>query len=171
MLWVYGYSLSTRLLSEGHHVIGIDNINNYYSVQLKARLARVVATSENNSSSFVFGELDISDMSSLFRFLETHLVTAKKNTDLYFVNLAAQAGVRYSITNPDAYIESNIVGFSNVIQAAKVFDVNHFLYASSSSVSGVLIITKRRVIVRYALEFICCHGGQMNSLLIRTQSI
>ena len=115
----------------------IDNINNYYSVQLKrTRLARLVAISENNSSSFVFGELDISDKSSLFSFLESHLVTAKKNTDLYFVNLAAQAGVRYSITNPDAYIESNIVGFSNVIQAAKVFDVNHFLYASSSSVYG-----------------------------------
>ena len=75
-------------------------------------------------------------ISKLSSFVDTHLSGLNHGVDIFFVNLAAQAGVRYSIENPSAYIHSNLVGFSNIIEVAKHFSVKHFLYASSSSVYG-----------------------------------
>ena len=117
--------VSLRLLERGDQVIGLDNLNDYYDVSLKqARLARLQA--HNN---FSFHKLDIADrdgMAALF-------ATAKPQR---VIHLAAQAGVRYSITNPHAYIESNILGFTNVLEGCRHNGIEHLVYASSSSVYG-----------------------------------
>lgn len=120
-----GYYLSERLLSLGCKVIGIDNVNDYYDVNLKLdRLKRL----EHNEN-FIFIKGDISDkelITNLFEQYHPNIV----------VNLAAQAGVRYSIENPDVYIQSNIIGFYNILEACRHYPVDHLLYASSSSVYG-----------------------------------
>lgn len=117
--------VSLRLLERGDQVIGLDNLNDYYDVSLKqARLARLQA--HNN---FSFHKLAIADrdgMAALF-------ATAKPQR---VIHLAAQAGVRYSITNPHAYIESNILGFTNVLEGCRHNGIEHLVYASSSSVYG-----------------------------------
>jgi UDP-glucuronate 4-epimerase len=114
-----------RLLERGDEVIGIDNLNDYYDVNLKlARLERL-----QNYPNFRFIKLDIADrqvMADLF---------AKESLQRV-VHLAAQAGVRYSITNPNAYIDSNIVGFMNILEGCRHNGVEHLVYASSSSVYG-----------------------------------
>lgn len=123
-----GAALAKRLLEEfdGVEVIGVDNLSPYYDVRLKhQRLAGL----QGYSSRFVFFEQNIADklaLESIFNSYKIDLV----------VNLAAQAGVRYSITNPDAYIESNIIGFYNILEACRNHDVEHLVYASSSSVYG-----------------------------------
>jgi len=122
-----GSALTIRLLSEGHKVLGIDNHNNYYDISLKeARLSR-----NRQFDEFTYSPIDISN--------------ANQITDIFFdfkpncvVNLAAQAGVRYSMENPSAYISSNIVGFANVLEACRINKVEHLVYASSSSVYGAL---------------------------------
>ena len=126
-----GYFLSKRLLEMQCTVVGIDNMNDYYDVSLKrARLALL-----RNEPGFTFYEIDIADKAALDELF------AEKQFDIV-VNLAAQAGVRYSITNPDAYINSNIIGFFNVLEACRhSYDngargVEHLVYASSSSVYG-----------------------------------
>lgn len=120
-----GSFLSKRLLEQGCTVIGIDNINNYYDVNLKyERLEKI--KSFNN---FTFIKADISDKDKILEVFNEY----KPNI---VVNLAAQAGVRYSIENPDAYIESNIVGFFNILEACRNNPVDHLIYASSSSVYG-----------------------------------
>ena len=120
-----GSALALRLLERGDEVIGIDNINDYYDINLKlARLENL-----NVFKSFKFLKLDISERSeieSLFAREKFHKV----------MHLAAQAGVRYSITNPHAYINSNIVGFVNILEGCRYHDVKHLVYASSSSVYG-----------------------------------
>jgi UDP-glucuronate 4-epimerase len=120
-----GSRLATRLLDRGDAVFGIDNLNDYYDVALKkARLERL-ATREK----FSFEQLDIADrtgMESLFR---------RKKFDAV-MNLAAQAGVRYSLENPHLYIESNIMGFCNILEGCRHSGVRHLVYASSSSVYG-----------------------------------
>lgn len=120
-----GSFLSKELMEQGHTVIGIDNLNDYYDVQLKYdRLEKI-----NKYDNFTFIELDISDkekVEALFSEYKPEVV----------VNLAAQAGVRYSIENPDAYIQSNITGFYNILEACRNYPVEHLLYASSSSVYG-----------------------------------
>ena len=120
-----GYFLSKRLLVQGCRVIGIDNINNYYDVDLKyARLELL-----NPFEQFTFIKGDISDKDAImnvFEEFEPNIV----------VHLAAQAGVRYSIDNPDIYIQSNIIGFFNIIEACRYNQVEHLIYASSSSVYG-----------------------------------
>ena len=135
-----GFHLTSRLLREGHEVVGVDNLNSYYSPTLKlARLAElgVVTTlgkigemvESQSHTSFRFVEADISDrefMPALFRSESFDTV----------VNLAAQAGVRYSIENPFAYIESNIVGFLNILECCRHNQIKHLVYASSSSVYG-----------------------------------
>lgn len=123
-----GAALAKRLLEEfdGVEVIGVDNLSPYYDVRLKhQRLAGL----QGYSSRFVFFEQNIADklaLESIFNSYKIDLV----------VNLAAQAGVRYSITNPDAYIESNIIGFYNILEACRNHNVEHLVYASSSSVYG-----------------------------------
>ena len=120
-----GAGLSLRLLERGDRVTGIDNLNDYYDVSLKeARLARLTP-----SQQFEFIKVDISDqgeMQSLF----------SKNRFDAVVNLAAQAGVRYSIENPAAYIDANLVGFGHILEGCRHSGVGHLVYASSSSVYG-----------------------------------
>ena len=120
-----GASLSLRLLERGDTVTGIDNLNDYYDVSLKeARLARLTP-----SQQFEFIKADISDqgeMQSLF----------SENRFDAVVNLAAQAGVRYSIENPTAYIDANLVGFGHILEGCRRSGVGHLVYASSSSVYG-----------------------------------
>lgn len=120
-----GYYVSKRLVEQGCKVIGIDNLNDYYDVELKeTRLAllRPFAT-------FTFIKGDISDKALIEEVFSTH------KPDIV-VNLAAQAGVRYSIDNPDAYIQSNVIGFFTVLEACRHYPVEHLIYASSSSVYG-----------------------------------
>lgn len=120
-----GAAVTLRLLSLGHHVIGIDNLNDYYDPTLKqARLARI-----NPHPAFSFQRLDISDragMNELFCNNEFDLV----------IHLAAQAGVRYSIDNPMTYIDSNIVGMMTILEGCRHSGVKHLVYATSSSVYG-----------------------------------
>lgn len=121
-----GYSLSRRLLDEGHTVVAIDNLNDYYSVDLKkARLAQL-----DGRKGFRFVQLDLADDNGM-----DTLFAAEKFT--HVVNLAAQAGVRYSIKNPRSYIQSNLVGFGNVLEGCRHNGVAHLVYASSSSVYGL----------------------------------
>ncbi|MFV0939606.1 SDR family NAD(P)-dependent oxidoreductase [Bacillus thuringiensis] len=120
-----GYFLSKRLLEQGCRVIGVDNINDYYDVNLKyARLEQLKPYSK-----FTFIKGDISDKDMITQVFEEY----KPNI---VVNLAAQAGVRYSIENPDVYIQSNIIGFYNILEACRHYPVDHLVYASSSSVYG-----------------------------------
>lgn len=120
-----GYYLSKSLLEDGCRVVGIDNLNDYYDVRLKeARLAELTVY-----DNFAFIKGDIADKALLFELFE------KEHFDIV-VNLAAQAGVRYSITNPDVYIESNLIGFYNILEACRAHPVEHLVYASSSSVYG-----------------------------------
>ncbi|MGN4425591.1 GDP-mannose 4,6-dehydratase [Bacillus cereus group sp. MYBK30-1] len=120
-----GYFLSKRLLEQGCRVIGIDNINDYYDVNLKYARLEQLKPYEN----FTFIKGDISDKGIITKLFEEY----KPNI---VVNLAAQAGVRYSIENPDVYIQSNIIGFYNILEACRHYPVDHLVYASSSSVYG-----------------------------------
>lgn len=120
-----GFYLSKRLLEEGCKVIGIDNMNDYYDVNLK--YARLEKLKPFENFSFILG--DISDKAMIMKVFNDE----KPNI---VVNLAAQAGVRYSIENPDAYIQSNIIGFFNILEACRHNPVDHLVYASSSSVYG-----------------------------------
>jgi UDP-glucuronate 4-epimerase len=120
-----GYHVSQRFLAMGREVVGIDNLNDYYDVSLKvARLAQL-----QKQQKFRFLRLDLAEpnaLASLFKEQKFELV----------IHLAAQAGVRYSLSNPEAYIKSNIEGFLNVLEACRHHQVEHLLYASSSSVYG-----------------------------------
>lgn len=120
-----GFYLSKKLLEQGCKVIGIDNINDYYDVNLKYARLEKLKPLEN----FTFIKCDISDKSMIMKIFEEY----KPNI---VVNLAAQAGVRYSIENPDVYISSNIIGFFNILEACRYNPVDHLVYASSSSVYG-----------------------------------
>ncbi len=120
-----GFHLSMRLLKDGCHVAGIDNLNSYYDVKLKEARLEKLTSFEN----FSFYKMDISDKKSL----EEIFNNTKYDV---VVNLAAQAGVRYSIENPHAYVDSNIVGFVNLLEACRHNDVKHLVFASSSSVYG-----------------------------------
>ncbi len=120
-----GSAVSQKLLDRGDTVIGLDNMNDYYSVELKeARLERL-----QKHDSFSFCKLDVADQAGVATFFE------KEKFDKA-VHLAAQAGVRYSIENPHAYISSNIVGFTNILEGCRHNEVQHLVYASSSSVYG-----------------------------------
>lgn len=120
-----GFFLSKRLLDDGVEVVGLDNLNDYYDVSLKRdRLAQL-----EKFEKFSFQLIDLSDRSVMEKLFEKNLF------DLV-VNLAAQAGVRYSIENPQAYIDSNLVGFANILEGCRNSNVGHLVYASSSSVYG-----------------------------------
>jgi UDP-glucuronate 4-epimerase len=122
-----GFHLARHLLQQSRSVVGLDNVNDYYDVSLKeARLAELV---RHNSFEFVRADLaDRQVMAELFRRHEFEIV----------INLAAQAGVRYSLVNPHAYVRSNIEGFLNILEACRHGKVRHLLYASSSSVYGAV---------------------------------
>lgn len=120
-----GYHVANKLLGRGDAVIGLDNLNDYYPVSLKTdRLRRL-----ESQSGFRFVEADIADtgrMAELFREFEIDRV----------VHMAAQAGVRYSLEKPEAYVESNLVGFANILEGCRRSNIEHLVYASSSSVYG-----------------------------------
>ena len=120
-----GFHLTQRLLNDGFSVIGIDNINDYYDVSLK--LARLERLKPHNN--FQFYQLDLSDRSGIEKLFTTNDIEI-------VVNLAAQAGVRYSLENPYAYVNSNILGFINILEACRHQQIKHLVYASSSSVYG-----------------------------------
>ncbi|THB86102.1 NAD-dependent epimerase [Pantoea allii] len=121
-----GFHVSQRLLAAGHQVVGIDNLNDYYDVNLKhARLNLIKA-----DPGFTFIEMDLADrdaMASLF----------DQNTFQRVIHLGAQAGVRYSIENPHAYADSNLIGHLNILEGCRHHKIEHLLYASSSSVYGL----------------------------------
>lgn len=120
-----GFHLSRKLLSLGFQVIGLDNLNDYYEVSLKESRLSILQRLDN----FTFHKATLEDKGAV----DTLFSSGKFD---YIVNLAAQAGVRYSITNPYAYIESNIHGFLNILEACRHYPVKHLVYASSSSVYG-----------------------------------
>ena len=120
-----GMHLSQKFLDNGYKIIGIDNINKYYDPKLKKKRLNILKKNKN----FLFFKLDICDHKKLE-------IIFKKYKPKKIIHLAAQAGVRYSLTNPDAYIKSNIIGFFNIIKLSQQYKVNKFFYASSSSVYG-----------------------------------
>ena len=135
-----GFHLAQRLVQEGHEVIGIDNLNHYYDVRLKLDRLQVLGIDpyeiamgkreiNSNSGKFKFLKLDLVDKTELQRLFE------EEAFEIVF-NLAAQAGVRYSIDQPQAYIDSNVVGFANLLEACRHSKIKHLVYASSSSIYG-----------------------------------
>ena len=120
-----GFHVSNRLLSDGYSIVGIDNLNDYYDVNVKK--ARLELLKKYEEFTFILTSIEEKDGVERV-FLEHDISTV--------INLAAQAGVRYSLENPDAYISSNIVGFMNILEACRHHNVQHLLYASSSSVYG-----------------------------------
>ena len=123
-----GYHVALKLLARGDTVIGVDNLNNYYDVRLKqARLADIEA--RQNAKNFSFIKLDLAENAAT-----QQLFTHEKPDSV--IHLAAQAGVRYSLENPHAYISSNIVAFTNILEACRAIKPQHLVYASSSSVYG-----------------------------------
>ena len=120
-----GFHLATRLLADGFHVFGVDILNDYYDVNIKKdRLKRL-----GKNSRFSFFKTDLSDLAGMTNIFESHDIDV-------VVNLAAQAGVRYSLINPHAYVESNLVGFVNILECCRHHHVKHLVFASSSSVYG-----------------------------------
>lgn len=133
-----GMHLALSLANDGHQVVGLDNINSYYDANLKyARLVQQGITREQilynkllrGKTNIEFIEIDLQDAGNL------NALFAKQQFEM-IIHLAAQAGVRYSITNPKDYINSNIIGFYNLLEASRNFPVKHLIYASSSSVYG-----------------------------------
>ena len=123
-----GFHLAKKLLEQGATVIGYDNLNDYYDTKLKLTRLEHIQTFEK----FIFIQGDLADKHNLEKVFEEY-------KPQIIVNLAAQAGVRYSIENPRAYIDSNIIGFFNIIEACRNHPVEHLVYASSSSVYGANI--------------------------------
>ncbi|GFD96221.1 NAD-dependent epimerase [Tenacibaculum mesophilum] len=137
-----GFHLSQKLLELGHTVVGIDNINDYYDVNLK--YARLKELGVERKSAEVYYKEITSSTSEKFKFIRLNLEDKKELFQLFTTesfdvvcNLAAQAGVRYSIENPNAYIQSNIVGFLNILESCRHHEIKHLVYASSSSVYGM----------------------------------
>ena len=120
-----GYHTCSRFLDEKYEVIGIDNINSYYDIDLKKNRLKLL----KQRSNFKFKKIDIENKKSLSKIFRKYKFS-------YVINLAAQAGVRHSISNPQEYISSNIIGFYNLIDECKSKNINNFVYASSSSVYG-----------------------------------
>ncbi len=120
-----GFHLCKSLLEDNYEVIGLDNINNYYDVKLKKDRLEILKKYNN----FTFCKIDISNYNDLLKIFNNYKFSR-------VINLAAQAGVRYSIENPFSYLNSNLVGFLNIIELSKKFKVGGFIYASSSSVYG-----------------------------------
>jgi UDP-glucuronate 4-epimerase len=120
-----GFHLAQRLLNEGHQVIGIDSLNDYYDVTLKEdRLAQLT-----DKDGFTFHKIDLADREKIEQLFERYEFES-------VINLGAQAGVRYSLQNPRAYLDSNITGFGNILEGCRHYRIKHLVYASSSSVYG-----------------------------------
>ena len=135
-----GYHLLKKLISTDNHIVGLDNINDYYDLRVKygrlddcgiliqnIRLNQLIQSEKHDNYRFI--KMDLADQKNLYKLFE------KERFDVV-INLAAQAGVRYSITNPDAYLQSNVIGFHNLLEACRNYKIKHLVYASSSSVYG-----------------------------------
>jgi len=120
-----GFHLSNLLLDKNYQVVGIDNLNDYYDPKLKEDRLAILGQKNN----FIFHKVDLKDKKEVDKIFETYKPD-------YVINLAAQAGVRYSLKNPYAYVDSNLIGFMNILEACRNYPVKHLLYASSSSVYG-----------------------------------
>ncbi|WP_339709519.1 NAD-dependent epimerase [uncultured Kriegella sp.] len=138
-----GYHVSKKLIANGHEVVGLDNINDYYDINLK--LDRLKVLGINSDVAEKFNTLSSSHLESgRFQFIRLALEDRSALPQLFknqkfdaVCNLAAQAGVRYSLENPEAYIDSNVVGFLNILECCRNFNIKHLVYASSSSVYGL----------------------------------
>ena len=125
-----GAAISIKLLNNGENVIGIDNINSYYDKSLKlSRLKQIEKTAKYKEGNFEFFKISIEDNVSL------ESILLKRDIKIV-VHLAAQAGVRYSLENPNAYFQSNLLGFGNILELVRKLEVSNFIFASSSSVYG-----------------------------------
>lgn len=136
-----GYFLTKRLLEEGHHVVGLDNINDYYNPDLK--FLRLKELGINRSHAEIYENICHSESYPNFNFFRIDIADSKSLNNIFknyqidkVCHLAAQAGVRYSISNPSAYIHSNLVGFGNILEEVRNARIDHLIYASSSSVYG-----------------------------------
>lgn len=136
-----GFHLANKLITEGFGVVGLDSLNDYYDVNLKYGR---VAKAGINKEGIVYNKLVKSNTIPGYSFIQLKLEDKQNLEELFsqqkfdiVVNLAAQAGVRFSITNPSAYIDSNIVGFANLLECSRQYHISHFVYASSSSVYGL----------------------------------
>jgi UDP-glucuronate 4-epimerase len=131
-----GFHVAQRLITEGFAVVGIDNLNNYYDVQLKKDRLKELGIIEfentwtSSSDQLCFIKMDLQEKESLLNLFS-------ENRFDYVIHLAAQAGVRYSLTEPQKYVDSNITGFLNILEACRKFPIKHLLFASSSSVYGL----------------------------------
>ena len=138
-----GYHMAKKLIANGHDVTGLDNLNDYYDIQLKfarlnelgitkkmAQRKNIMVDSDSTPKNFRFIRLDLEDKCALQKLFEDGGFDK-------VCNLAAQAGVRYSLENPEAYVNSNVVGFLNILECCKQYGTNHLVYASSSSVYGM----------------------------------
>jgi UDP-glucuronate 4-epimerase len=126
-----GFHFAARLLRAGHNVVGLDNVNDYYSVSLKRDRLKVLQqiAETAGAGSYAFVEADLAEQSTVDQVFSAHRFDR-------VVHLAAQAGVRYSVTHPHAYVQSNLVGFINILEACRHASIAHLTYASSSSVYG-----------------------------------
>src|SRR5690606_1538952 len=138
---VIGFFVSKRLIERGHNVIGLDNINDYYDQDLK--FARLQNLGIPKKGANVFLKMNLSTDHSNFKFIRMNLENRDALPQLFqkekfdvICNLAAQAGVRYSLENPEAYVDSNVVGFLNILEGCRHHSIKHLVYASSSSVYG-----------------------------------
>ena len=120
-----GFHLAKKLLEKNQIIHGYDNLNNYYDVKLKKDRLRIL----KKYSNFKFKQVDISNYHKIYK-------DFKKNNYKFVINLAAQAGVRYSVENPRAYFDNNLLGFFNILEVSRIFKIKHLLYASTSSVYG-----------------------------------
>ena len=126
-----GFHLTLKLLESGFSVVGIDNMNDYYEVSLKeARLNEIYRLSKRNGTNFNFKKFDIKDP------IKVKEVFKKYKPEIVY-HLAAQAGVRYSILNPKSYVDSNLIGFANILESCRHNKIGHLVYASSSSTYGL----------------------------------
>lgn len=136
-----GYFTAKRLLDDGFDVIGLDNINDYYNSDLKFARLKELGIDKDNAKEF-YKKID-SEKYDNFKFIRMNLEDRKELQNLFknenfdtIIALAAQAGVRYSLENPEAYVDSNIVGFFNILEACRHNNISHLVYASSSSIYG-----------------------------------
>ncbi|KAB1071284.1 NAD-dependent epimerase [Tamlana haliotis] len=138
-----GYYVSKALINNGHEVVGIDNINDYYDINLKFDRLKELGIAKEDASIYNRKAINCTD-DKLFSFVKLNLEDRENLPSLFQLekfdvvcNLAAQAGVRYSLENPEAYVDSNLVGFLNLLECCRNFSIKHLVYASSSSVYGL----------------------------------
>lgn len=161
-----GYHLANRLLSENYVVIGIDNMNAYYDLHLK--VDRVMElTKHENKRDFLFIEQDIVDI-KIDDLIKNHSINIDRFD--YVINLAGQAGVRYSFDNPKEYFRSNVDGFYNILSESIMNKVGHFIYASSSSVYGNVEGKSKETDIVDSQESLYACTKRMNELLAETES-